>query len=373
MTAVFNTLIPKALVRVLVLSPPLLVHFLFFRMFYQAGLRCLAYLGSTYIIHNLELDNNVATKAVIIAFGAALIGMGMALAFLSANEKRVQKQREASRFRRASSVSAATAVGAVIAAARVEQNTHLSSSAESGPSSTALDVPEKAPLLIALALMTVLLAVSPTIVAKSSNLSIDASRDFGPLYILASVCGLCFGFVSTYEKGILASMLWPRGAQQQQFYTPSHDPSLAAAGIGVGQVCGLFIAFNALLEWAPTFLFAAFTRYSATSALWALALFFGLSVFVFVVFVILEGARERRESERGGGGEGEGRKGSTDDSLNDIIPQLSRRKSSSLLQPLPSHLSTIAESSYEGTRRVGERSSSTVSCSYLSDLSTAAS
>eukprot|EP00624_Nannochloropsis_granulata_P002500 evm.model.NODE_22590_length_18357_cov_30.114288.1 len=235
MTTVFNTLRLTALFRVLVLSPPLFVHFLLLRMFYLAGLRCLAYLGSTYIIHNLELDVYIATKAVIIAFGAALLGMGMALAFLSAHEKKLQKLREASRFRRASSVSAATAVGAVIAAARVEQNTNMSPSAEFGSSSTAPDAPEKTPLLIALALLTVLLAVSPTGVANSSNPSSAASRDLGPLYIFASVCGLCFGFVSTYEKGILASMIWPRGAQQQQFYTTSHNPSLAAAGVGVGQ------------------------------------------------------------------------------------------------------------------------------------------
>jgi len=364
MVAAFRALRPKVLFRLLALSPPLFVHFLLLRLFYQAGLRCLTYLGSIYILHNLELDVYIATKAVIMAFCAALLGMGMTLTFLSAHEKKVQKQREASRFRRASSASAATAVGAVIAAARVEQGVISSPSAGFGSSSTALDAPEKTPLLTALALLTVLLAVSPSDVANDTNPSSATSRDLGLLYILASISGICFGFVSTYEKGILASMLWPLGAQQQQ-----QQQAAVVAGIGVGQFCGLFVALSALLEWFPTLLFAALTRYAVSAAMWAFSLLFGLSFVIFAVFVILEGVREARRSEERGSSRGGG--ASTDSSPPDSRPQLSmsKRMSFFLLRSLPSHLSTIVESPFGGTQHGEERSSSSVSPASLSTVS----
>lgn len=335
MIACFRALRPGALACVISLSPPFIVRFLFVRMFYQGGIRCLAYLATTYILQNLDLKIDIACKAVVVAFATSLLGMSLTLGYLSAQYSRVQKQQDVSRLRRASSASTASALGAAIAAARVEQDLTPSFAEESRARPDPLDAPELPPLGIALAVLIVACAAAPTDVADSTDPLSAFSRDEGMLYSTAGIVGFCVGFISTYEKGVLASTIWPNSSQQQ---------TAMVTQVGVGTFCGILTASSVVLEWLPTVLFSIVPSQALPSATWTLSLYLGLCLLLFALCMVWSHLKEKnRGAARMGrlsfsGAESEA------NSRDHTEQTVSERVSGFLLRSLPSHLSTIIES-----------------------------
>ncbi len=325
---------PVALVRVLTVSPPFFLHFLLLRTFYQAGLRCLAYISGMYILQNLKLGADTVTHSMVLAFCAAVLGKGLTFGLLSARE---------------------TTQAAHVGQHQLEKV--ASPSVGFGSSSLSVastGVPAKTPLLIALAILTVVMAAAPTEVTQGSHTSLAFSKEVGVIYIVAVISGLCLGFAASYETSVLVSLLWPHGAAGQ---------AGTVAGLGVGQLAGVVVAFGSVLEWVPMVLFAAFNQHEVHSSMWAFIPFFGLGFLLLVLVVLVERVRAGPDADAAR------HHGATSPADR---PSLTKRMSFFLLRSLPSHLSTIAESPNGVTQSYADTSSSSSTAAAEDPLGVAA-
>lgn len=336
---------PTAILRVMATSPPAFRRFLFLRCLYQAGARSAGYLAVIYAMRQLNVHSRIASTALVLALVAAVVGGGLSQGFLSAHETGRRRQRQQAGHTRAGQASSALPMtvgsGAGTTAGRVisqqpQQQSRNPVAAASPVDTLALG---QAPLLMWLVVLAVVFAGLPTemkLDTHTGDPELTPSRELGVVYILSLLVGLGLGFVRGYEHGVLADFLWP-----------PHP-----AGVGQGQLHGSLLTLAALLEWAPTLLYAGMSEHHIEAQIRALVPCFALPPIMALLFLL--GDRVGvcgdgvicwpRLCWWSGGGADNG-----DEPPERARPRLGGRGRSShmslfLLRALPSHLSTILES-----------------------------
>ncbi len=327
------------------------------RSLYQAGLRSSGYLGVAFILRQLGLRPRVASTALVLALLSSLFGGLLSHAFLAAYEKRQRRQQleTRTRARRASSVLVTSGSGAGIAAARLvgqqqqqqqRQEQQSSPPPPSPPAAAAAPPVSQAPLLVVLALLTLIFAAVPSEVKldpRTGTSELARSKEGGVVYVIALLVGLGLGFLQGYERGVLASLGRPQGGN--------------GGAVGPGQLKGILVSTAAVLEWAPTLLYAGLAQRHVEAPLRALAPCFGLALLAAVLGM----AWDRLGLGLGGGEAAQlcscswGQRKRTGDRAAEEPPAGERPRlggrgirqntlSFFLLRALPSHLSTILES-----------------------------